>query len=130
MESRRSGRLANSHGEQRNDGGYVRLRRVGLRWTSPAATLQSRVAASSLSRRPSHPFRSPLTRRTRWSPLARKPNYDFEKYRKERDRKEEKAEKLRRKREKSANQRGQSDATEPVDSQPSHDSPDQALPAK
>jgi len=62
--------------------------------------------------------------------LARKPNYDFEKHRKERDRKEEKAEKLRRKREKSANQRGQSDATEPVDSQPLHDSPDQPLPAE
>jgi hypothetical protein len=62
--------------------------------------------------------------------LARKPNYDFEKHRKERDRKAEKAEKLRRKREKSANQRGQSDTTEPVDSQPLHDSPGQPLPAE
>lgn len=55
--------------------------------------------------------------------MARKPNYDFQKYRKELDRKAEKAEKLRRKREKKAGRREGSDTTEPPDAQPPSDSP-------
>ena len=44
--------------------------------------------------------------------MARKPNYDFQKHRRELDRKAEKAEKLRLKREKSANRREQAAETE------------------
>ena len=63
--------------------------------------------------------------------MARKPNYDFQKHRKELDRKAEKAEKLRRKREKSANQRQQSDSGEAPGTQPPSDSSEQsALPAE
>ena len=64
--------------------------------------------------------------------MARKPNYDFEKRRKELDRKAEKEEKQRRKREKSAIQREQSRTPEQQDAEtlgtPSAESSDESLP--
>ena len=58
--------------------------------------------------------------------MARKPNYDFEKYRRELDRKAAKDEKLRRKREKSANQRESANNPEAPGSGPSDTPPDQS----
>jgi hypothetical protein len=55
-------------------------------------------------------------------PLAKKPNYDFVKRRKELDRKAEKDEKMRRKREDAANRREQARVTD----QPGPESPDPA----
>jgi hypothetical protein len=57
--------------------------------------------------------------------LARKPNYDFEKHRRELDRKAAKSEKLRRKREKAANQREQPGVTDQPPSESSNVSPEQ-----
>ena len=71
---------------------------------------------------PPHLFGSPRhAPRAPEFPLARKPNYDFQKHRKELDRKAEKAEKLRRKRDKAASQRearenGTADSTVPDES--------------
>ena len=65
-------------------------------------------------------------------PLARKPNYDFEKHRREQNRKAEKEEKLRRKREKAANQRERANSPEEPPGSASPDTPpDQsAVPAE
>jgi len=69
-------------------------------------------------------FVRPLSRARARVPLARKPNYDFEKHRRELDRKAAKDEKLRKKRERSANQREQSDVTEQTPSESSNVSPE------
>ena len=61
--------------------------------------------------------------------MARKPNYDFEKHRRELDRKAAKDEKLRRKREKAANQRESANNPEAPGSG-SSDAPPSASPAE
>jgi hypothetical protein len=66
-----------------------------------------------------------LTTHGRSVPLARKPNYDFVKRRKELDRKAEKDEKMRRKREEAASRREQARVTEEARPESPDAAPDQ-----